>query len=115
MGHIRTSRLVAFTLVLPLLASAVGPPGGIPLVEAAPATATGNTTVFQSSTPTPTPTPQHATVVGGTGSGGSVFQLPTPSPTPCPTGGVTAVRACGTNGVASDNFGPGFDQPEREP
>src|SRR5262245_52957255 len=128
MRHIRVSRFVAFTLLLPLLASAMGPPGGIPPVEAAtaigpdgaPATApnrtaaasalsAGNTAVFQASTPTPTPTPQHASLAGGVGSigtGGAVFVQPTPSPTPCPTSGIAALHACIGNVVATANFGP---------
>lgn len=137
MRHIRASRFIAFTLLLPLLASAVGPPGGIPPVEAAPATLTspiaastpattaarsalsaGNTTVFQASTPTPTPTPQRTTLVGGLGgiaTGGGVLTQPTPSPTPCPSSGISALHACVGNVVATGNFGTGFDQPEREP
>ncbi len=141
MRNIRVSRFVAVTLMLPLLAWAVGPPGGIPPAEAAPATGTGpaqagtpqttaariaqiggNTTAPQPSTPTPTPTSQRATQVGGLGAigtSGNVVSLPTPSPTPCPTGsGIAALHACVGNVVAATGSlgtATGFDQPEREP
>src|SRR4051812_5910094 len=126
MRHIKVTRFLAFTLLLPLLASAVGPPGGIPPVEAAPATDTGpgstrtttaarsamsagNPTVLQASTPTPTPTPQRATMVGevgGIATGGAVLVQPTPSPTPCPTSGIAALHACIGNVAATGNFEP---------
>src|SRR5690349_510976 len=104
MRHIRASRLLAFTLLLPLLASALGPPGGIPAVEAAPATVTDpGSKVFTASTPTPAPTPHQATQAGGLGvvGGGNVYTFPTPTPTPCPSSGISALHGCLGNVVAT--------------